>query len=317
MKQTILTLQLIAFSISLTLAQYNARNLALEPVTSTKKYLYGNLQVYPIRANQTFVTEHRQVGQYMTLKEALEKKKVVITEKGSGRSDGEVNSLMIENISSEPVMILSGEVVQGGKQDRMIAQDVVINPKSGKKEIAVYCVEHGRWDAKKDGMAFKEYSQVSSNEVRKAGAVNKNQGDVWNKVAETNTKNNTNTSTGTLTALNNSSTFKTSIDQYKNYFQSKLVNEPDVIGLVAVSGDKVIGCDMFASHALFANHYPNLINSYSAEAITSGAKVSVSYDKVNQYVKTLLADEEKQEKELYKRGTMLKDQGKKVHISAF
>jgi hypothetical protein len=199
----------------------------------------------------------------------------------------------------------------------MIAKDVVINPKSGKKEIAVYCVEHGRWDAKQDGNAFKEYSQVSSNEVRKAGAVNKSQSVVWDKVAETNTKNNTNTSTGTLTALNNSTSFKTSLQQYKSYFEPRLINEPDVIGLVAVSGNKIIGCDMFASHALFTSHYPNLINSYSAEAITSGAKVTVSYSQVDQYLKTLLSDESKQEKELDKRGTLLKDGGKKVHISAF
>src|SRR5688572_6030382 len=119
-------LLIITFS---TVAQYNAQNLKLESATNVNQYQFENLQLYPIRANQTFIVQHQNLGNYITLEDALEKKKVEITE----FSGGSVNTLYIENISSDTVMILSGEVVQGGKQDRVIAQDFILPPKSGKK----------------------------------------------------------------------------------------------------------------------------------------------------------------------------------------
>lgn len=294
-------------------AQYNKANLKLEPGSAQSKYHYQNLQLYPIRANATFVNAHKELSKFITLKDAIDKKKVAITESNGG----EVNSLFIENVSKDTVMILSGEVVQGGKQDRMVAQDVILYPHSGKKDISVFCVEHGRWQPKESGMEFKKYYSISSNEVRKAATVKKNQQEVWDKVAETTTKNKATTSTGTLTALKESGDFSKELKQYTDYFNSMIFNEGDVIGVIAVSGDQVLGCDMFATHELFGKHYQNLINSYATEAITNGKAVKLPYEKVQQYLMTVIEDEKKQEDEVQKKGTMLKESGKKVHISTF
>jgi hypothetical protein len=57
----------------------------------------------------------------------------------------DVNELAIENVGSEPVFVQSGDIVKGGKQDRCIATDFTLQPKSGKLKIAAFCVEHGRW----------------------------------------------------------------------------------------------------------------------------------------------------------------------------
>src|SRR5688572_4950900 len=173
-------------------AQYNEKNLSLETVAQASKYRYGNLQLYPIRANSIFVTQHKNVGNYLTLKEAIEKRKIAITEVGSGRSDGTVNTLFIENVSRDTIMVLGGEVVQGGKQDRMIAQDFLLYPGSGKKDVSVFCVEHGRWQPKETGKSFDKYYSISSNEVRKAGAVKKDQQEVWDKVSEVTSKHSAN-----------------------------------------------------------------------------------------------------------------------------
>src|SRR6185436_2793758 len=119
-----------------------------------------------------------------------------------------------ENISKDTVMVLSGEVVQGGKQDRMIAQDFILYPKSGKKDVSVFCVEHGRWQPKDQGMEFKKYYTISSNEVRKAATVKKDQSEVWKKVAETTDANKAGTATGTLTALKESGDFNKQLKKY-------------------------------------------------------------------------------------------------------
>ncbi len=95
------------------------------------------------------------------------------------------------------------------------------------------------------------------------------------------------------------------------HFQPLLANENNVIGVVAVSGNVILGCDMFASHDMFVKYLPNLLNSYATEAITSGSEAKVPYDKVRAYLDGILEDESKQETEVPKNGAMLKDGEKK------
>jgi hypothetical protein len=296
-------------------AQYKSENLRLDDQTAmANKYKYENLQLYPIRANKAFRAEHKDLGKYVGLKEALEKQKIVVTEKSK---QGTVNSLFLENVSRDTIMILSGEVVQGGKQDRVIGQDLILYPKSGKKDVSVFCVEHGRWNPKKGDGSFKEYFSISSNEVRKAATVKKDQQEVWNKVSETTSKNKAETSTGTLTALKESESFTKDLNKYASHFNNALANDDEVIGLVAVTGNTILGCDMFASHEIFKMYLPGLLNSYSTEAITSGKPASVSYQKVEAYLHSIIADESKQEEVVEKNGVMLKEGNKKLHISTF
>jgi hypothetical protein len=338
--------------------QYNEKNLKMEPVADNR-YQYENLRFYPVRANDSFRASHQNVGKYSSLKESLEKKKLVITEYGASptteqrknvrrekqetttsstenqqevrqqrildlnilndgvQSAGSVNTLMMENTSKDTIMILSGEVVQGGKQDRMVAEDIILYPGSGKQSVPVFCVEQGRWQPKEQGMEFNEYFSISSSEVRKAATVKKDQSEVWSKVAETTTKNMAETSTGTLTALKQSGSFNKEIQSYTSHFEKAFLQEPDVIGIVAVSGDVILGCDLFASHDLFMQHYTNLMNSYATEAITSGKAVTVSYEKVKQYLQSIIQNESQQESEVQKNGTLLKDGKTKLHISTF
>ena len=304
---------LVAVCVTIANAQYNKDNLKLEASTSPEKYRFKNLQLYPIRANKTFETTHKDVGSYTTLKEAMQKRKIAVTEQGRG----DVNTLFVENISSDTIMILAGEVVQGGKQDRMIAEDFILYPRSGKKDISVFCVEHGRWQAKQSGGAFNGYFTISSKEVRKAGIVKKSQQEVWDKVAENTQKNSADTYTGTLTALNDSESFTTELKQYSDFFNKSIITEQDIIGVVAVSGDAILGCDRFATHDIFQRHYQNLIQSYATEAITSGKTVTVPYKTVSDYLQSIIGDETKQEEKIKENGVLLKDGKRKVHISTF
>ncbi len=312
MKASLLSIMMIVFVSSLQ-AQYNKDNLKIESTTANTKYSYKNLRVYPVRANKVFEAYHRNIGKYTTLKEGLAKNKIKITEQGSG----DVNTLFIENISSDTVMILVGEVIQGGKQDRMIAQDFILYPKSGKKDVSVFCVEHGRWQEGSNGKSFNQYYSISSTEVRKAGAVKKDQQEVWDKVAKKTAENNAESSTGTLTALKSSEEFTSELKGYTDFFRDLLKEEKDVIGIVAVTGDVILGCDMFATHDIFKEHYGDLVNSYATDAISAGKNVTLPDEKVNEYFDFIIEDEDDQERKVNEKGTMLKDRGRKLHISTF
>ena len=77
-----------------------------------------------------------------TLQEALARGDVEVVETGN------VRELEIENKGSEPVFVQFGDLVKGGKQDRVLTVSLVLPPKSGRVPIGSYCVEQGRWSAR-------------------------------------------------------------------------------------------------------------------------------------------------------------------------
>ena len=95
--------------------------------------LHENLAIYLVRGQSS------PGAVPATLEEALLKNTIIVHETGS------VSELQIENTGDEPVFIQFGDIVKGGKQDRVLTTSLLIPPKSGKVAIGAYCVEQGRW----------------------------------------------------------------------------------------------------------------------------------------------------------------------------
>lgn len=317
-------------------AQYNNDNLKIKEAVA---FTYKNLRLYPVFANQVFLDEHKDISKYTPLQKALTEKKISVMETGGGAesnnrmvneltvqseavsANGTVNTLYIENTSNDTIMIMAGEVVKGGKQDRVLAQDMVLLPHSGKQDISVFCVEHGRWqyseESQKANNTFYGYSKVSTMSVRKVAVVDKNQQKVWDNVAQVTAKNKASSSSGSYTALDTSKKYNDELKAYLDYFNAAMKGQGNVIGVVACTGNKVIGCDMFATPAMFKQYFDNLMSSYSTEAISNGAAATASHQTVQKYLDGFLADESKQESEVQKNGTILKSKGKKLHLATF
>ena len=75
----------------------------------------------------------------LTLNEALLDKSLRVEETGS------IHSLSIENLGKADVFVQAGDLVKGGRQDRVLGVSMVVPAKSGRVPIAAYCVESGRW----------------------------------------------------------------------------------------------------------------------------------------------------------------------------
>jgi hypothetical protein len=78
----------------------------------------------------------------LTLSEAVAAGKVTVHETGN------VSQLAIENIGGEPVFVQAGDIVKGGRQDRVLTVSFLVPPNSGRMSIGAYCVERGRWTAR-------------------------------------------------------------------------------------------------------------------------------------------------------------------------
>lgn len=309
-------------------AQYTYNNLQvnfLEKDTDAKSYTHENLRLYPVYSKEGFRKQFGTVGKYMSLQEAITKNKVRITETSTS---GSVNNLVIENVSNDTVMVTTGDLVKGGKQDRIVEQDMVLNPKSGKKNIKVFCVEQGRWadsstQSRRGAVStstnaeFKQHYNKGSMGLRKVVEKEKVQSKVWSKVSDINTVNQTSNSTSTYTALNNSAEYNKKLTKYLEFFKTKFANEQNVIGVVVVSGNKVLGCDMFATSELFKSQFESLLHSYATEAIVSGKPVTVTTATVKSYMDKLLTDEKVQAATLKEKGNSFVSQGKKLRVSSF
>jgi hypothetical protein len=279
-------------------------------------FTYKNLRLYPIKAKATLKEQTKQITRYTPLKKALETKKIQITEKDD-RQGAEVNTLYVQNTSSDTVYLMAGEVIQGGKQDRVIGQDMILPPKSGKKKLSVYCVEHGRWSSVSDKKEFNSYYSSSGLSVKKAVEVDKDQSKVWEKVAEANAKNKVSTSTGTYAALASSADYKKVEKEYFDALFPRLQNTADLIGVIICTGNKVIGCEMFATEQLFKDASSNLVRSYIHEAVTNGKPVNIAPATVKKYMDDLLVNQADQEKKVNSKGKMFSSNGKKLHVTTY
>ncbi|HEX2487945.1 MAG TPA: DUF6569 family protein, partial [Blastocatellia bacterium] len=129
--------------------------------------------------------DQRQDKTPLTLQEAMERKVVVVHE------TGDVNNLAIENLSDDEVYVQSGDIVKGGKQDRVLALDLIVPPKSGKISIASFCVEQGRWSGRGGeavGMFATSEKALNSKELKIAAKHSASQREVWDKVAQSQAK---------------------------------------------------------------------------------------------------------------------------------
>ena len=77
-----------------------------------------------------------------TLDEARKSGALAITE----RAQASVPELIVENRGKVHVLLLAGEILLGGKQNRVLREDILLPPLSGARSIGVYCVEQGRWN---------------------------------------------------------------------------------------------------------------------------------------------------------------------------
>jgi hypothetical protein len=156
----------------------------LAPIT------HGNLTIFPIVGGVDYDT-----SRLLTLDEGVHTGTVVITEQGAlqglirrgqpvNRASGAaVDQLVLINNSDRPLLLLAGEIVAGGHQDRVIGADRLVPPNSDPIDLSVFCVEPGRWVGR-SGQFSSMKSQMAQPSVRVPAMAAKDQHQVWNQVAE-------------------------------------------------------------------------------------------------------------------------------------
>jgi len=164
----------------------------LKPIES------GDLTLFPVVRSDGRAP---QGSQFLTLDEGFKSGEVEVTEagkvRGLVRSRGgatpttryqgdQVNTLVLVNNSNRPLLLLAGEIVTGGKQDRIIAKDRIVPAGADPIDLSVFCVEHGRWTESSSKFGAAGGGAVGSfmvqPKVRQQAMVAKSQQQVWDSV---------------------------------------------------------------------------------------------------------------------------------------
>ncbi|HZQ93325.1 MAG TPA: DUF6569 family protein [Terriglobales bacterium] len=264
----------------------------LSPIT------HANLTIFPVVASSA-----RDTSGFLTLDEGLRSGEVVVTEAGRiamvrrpGQRDwlpnggAQVNNLVLVNNSKRPLLLLAGEIVTGGKQDRVIATDRIVPAGSDPMDLGVFCVEPGRWTATSD--KFGGFSQMAQPSVRHKAMGAKSQQEVWaevNSSKDSATRNVAAASPAAAASLGGTSSYarvmgndevKRQVDAIAAPVQASFtgvlneLRDRNAVGVVVAVNGRIIWADIFASTSLLEKYWPKLSRSYAAEAYVRGGNAS-------------------------------------------
>jgi hypothetical protein len=236
---------------------------------------FGDLMIHPIKRATSAGAD------FLTLDEALAAGLVDIAEISEG---GSVPELKLRNRAEKPVLLLDGEELRGGKQNRVLNLTILVASES-EIVIPVSCVEQGRWsrghrgqpderaaggggaselrsseDALFASVKFQKMRHVSAS-MKERQAYRSDQSEIWDRIEEKARRMDALSETGAAAAIFERN--RKPLEDYVGAFRF----DGDEIGGVFVIRGRVAGVEMFGSSRIFAKLWPKLVRSYALDAL--------------------------------------------------
>jgi len=359
MKRSFLPMLAVLFTGFLVVSAANAGDAGSLPATSNDYKIlapitHGDLTIFPVVSGKSHDT-----SDFITLDEGIRSGDVVVTEVGNLHSSmhrrppyqsrpyqgAEVNRLVLVNNSKHPLILLAGEVVTGGKQDRVVGKDRIVPAESDPVDLSVFCVEHGRWT--ETSTKFDTHASVMLQpSVRMKAMADQDQQKVWDEVA--NSRKNmagamlhapsaglsTVEVTSAQAQIENTSSYAKARENSVVQKQVESITEPmqksyesvikqlrnqNAVGVVVAVKGRIVWADMFASSALLAKYWPKLLESYATEALTMpGAHGETSIKEAETFLQNWQARHEVVDSEpgLYRQRELIGDKFKAFQLTS-
>jgi hypothetical protein len=218
-----------------------------------------------------------------TLDEARKSGALAITE----RDQAAVPELVVENRGKTHVLLLAGEILLGGKQNRVLREDILLPPLSGPRSIGVYCVEQGRWnEGRKE---FESKGSFAQPGLRSRLMERADQQQVWDTVAKA-------TREAAPASASPTRSYQAIYDDPK--IQSHLAEVERAAslrpptgahGAAVFVGSTISGLDLFHAPGLFTREWPKLLRAHALEASSKLLPSDISEAALRAEVQHLLA----------------------------
>ena len=194
-----------------------------------------------------------------------------------------MNRLVLVNNSDRPLILLAGEIVTGGKQDRVVGKDRIVPANSDPIDLGVFCVEPHRWVETSAHFGGLGFSMAQPSVRLKAMAQNRSAGRLG-RGRQIQSFRRRGRARSAARALQGTSSYAVTMENRavqerldrvvapleRSYdkLMGELRAQKAVGAVVAVNGE-IVWADVFASASLLEKFWPKLIRSYAAEAIAS------------------------------------------------
>jgi hypothetical protein len=247
-------------------------HLVHDPVT------HGALTVFPVSDRRSVVAPAEAV----TLGAALERGSVTVAEVSTG---GSVPTLQVHNRGAVPVFAMAGDVVLGGKQDRILVEDVVLKP-GETQDVAVHCVEQGRWHASAAGTSFR-YGGRAETHLQRVVRGEQDQSATWATVARLNDQKaerlealgedaaaaDLRPATGTYRASLEDPSVRKLVDAGVAALVAGLDATPRVVGVVVAVGGKVESFEVYGAVSAWSRDREAVLRSHLLDAMSQDAPI--------------------------------------------
>lgn len=243
----------------------------LKHLSLAERQNYENMTVVPI------LSDTNTPFDVLDLKEGLKMGLVKIEE----CDNSNIEQVKLKNNSVSPLILLDGEEIAGSLQNRIVAQTMIIPPKS-EMEIPVNCSEKGRNEYKSE---FQYSDYIANSNTRRKKAYNKNnplQEVVWNSIDDLETDKNTSSKTKALRDSYEKN--KYDIDSYLKHFKM----ENNQIGVICIVEHKV-GLEIFNNHSLYEKYNEMLLRSYIIDS-SNKEKINISNNELENILSSIDAN---------------------------
>lgn len=245
----------------------------LEPINSEIELLkpqsHEHMAVIPLKTEPNYGLD------ILTLKKGLELGLVEVKE----CKHSTVNTLIVKNNSITPLLLIDGEEVVGGDQNRIVNSTIVVAPKS-ETPISVSCTEHGRWGYKSE---FKSSMHIADYNTRRAKLHAKRnsksvQQEVWSSISN----------------LEESIEFKSPTSAMSESYDAQRTNHNEFIkafdiadgqtGALIIINGEIKGFELFLNPEIYSHFHEKIIKSYLINSKVENTTFSINVDEANQII---------------------------------
>lgn len=253
----------------------------LDEIEFSDAQFHKNMAIVPIKAPINYGID------VITLKKGFELGLVNVKECESST----VNTIIVENKSVAPLLLIDGEEIVGGDQNRIVNATVLIAPQSEMK-IPVNCTEHGRWGFKHE---FKHSNYMANSRTRSAKAYARmnmadEQNAVWNAIEELEVERKFSSPTQAMTESYENA--KADLSEITSAFEI----EKGQCGVVIIADGKVKGFEMFLNSDVYRQYHEKILKSYFIDTDINDSTFTISIEEIRDFLENALSSERKQSK---------------------
>lgn len=188
---------------------------------------------------------------------------LAVSERASG---AKVGSLVVRNNADTPVLVFEGQILEGGWQNRMVAQSFIVGPRSNAL-VEVVCVEQGRWGG---GRHHRSIGRRASGRVRSGLRDGQaRQESVWNRVHQYEASLGE-TKTSSFTEHAERTTRET------GDLSAGLRALPGQIGVVVAMSGQPLFAEVFSDHETLRREFASIVRAAGLDAIGQPLSVTPS-----------------------------------------